>query len=319
MRTLRFPILSLILVLVVTAFLIPPAAHAGVFLSVGFAPPVFPMYAYYQPPCPGDGYMWTPGYWGWQDDAYVWMPGAWMMPPFMGALWTPGYWGWGGGFYNWHEGYWGRNVGYYGGVNYGGGYYGRGYEGGYWHNNNFMLNRNINNVGGNMHNVYNGPAGAGGFNRGANGFHNGIQDPVRGTMQNRGLMQNHGTIHALGATQNRGFGGSGFQGGMHGTARPLITANHSLSHSGFAGRGGQTLMASNRMPQSFGQRGFNNGGFRGGNFAQHSFAQQRGFGGGGFNRGGGGFSRGGGFSGGGFHGGGGGSFGHGGGFGGGRR
>ena len=38
-----------------------PQARAGIFISVGFAPPVLPVYA--QPYCPGDGYIWTPGYW----------------------------------------------------------------------------------------------------------------------------------------------------------------------------------------------------------------------------------------------------------------
>ena len=33
----------------------PVASFAGVFISVGFAPPVLPVYA--QPICPGDGYL----------------------------------------------------------------------------------------------------------------------------------------------------------------------------------------------------------------------------------------------------------------------
>ncbi len=39
----------------------PVAANAGVFISVGFAPPALPVYT--QPVCPGDGYLWNPGYW----------------------------------------------------------------------------------------------------------------------------------------------------------------------------------------------------------------------------------------------------------------
>ncbi len=100
------------------------------FISVGFAPPVLPVYE--QPPCPEPGWMWTPGYWAYGDDGYYWVPGTWVPAPYEGALWTPGYWGWGGGLYAWHPGYWGRHVGYYGGVNYGFGYMGVGFAGGLW-------------------------------------------------------------------------------------------------------------------------------------------------------------------------------------------
>ena len=41
--------------------LAPATASARIFISVGFAPPVIPVYA--QPAIPGDGYIWTPGYW----------------------------------------------------------------------------------------------------------------------------------------------------------------------------------------------------------------------------------------------------------------
>src|SRR5580658_1103284 len=50
-------------------------------------PPELPEYS--QPDCPGDGYLWTPRYWG-----FV------------------------GGRYHYHYGFWGRHIGYYGGVNY---------------------------------------------------------------------------------------------------------------------------------------------------------------------------------------------------------
>ncbi len=100
-------------------------AHAGVFISVGFAPPVLPVYA--QPPLPAPGYIWTPGYWAYGDAGYYWVPGVWVHPPRVGVLWTPGYWGFTGGFYAWHPGYWGPHVGFYGGVNYGFGYGGVGF------------------------------------------------------------------------------------------------------------------------------------------------------------------------------------------------
>ena len=123
---------------------IPASSFAGVFIQVGFAPPALPVYE--QPACPGDGFIWTPGYWAYGPVGYYWVPGTWVMAPQPGFLWTPGYWGWGGGFYAWHPGYWGPHIGFYGGVNYGYGYFGHGYEGGYWSGRTFYYNRSVNNV-----------------------------------------------------------------------------------------------------------------------------------------------------------------------------
>ena len=145
---------SLVLAAAVSA--IPAASFAGVFVSIGIgAPPVLPVYV--QPVCPAAGYIWTPGYWAYDDEAgYYWVPGAWVLAPYTGALWTPGYWGWGNGGYLWHAGYWGRHVGFYGGVNYGFGYFGRGYEGGYWDHDRFRYNRCRHQRGHRrLHNVYN--------------------------------------------------------------------------------------------------------------------------------------------------------------------
>jgi hypothetical protein len=134
--------------------LAPLAAFAGIFISVGIAPPPLPVYT--QPLCPGDGYLWTPGYWHYGPAGYYWVPGVWVRPPQVGYLWTPGYWGWGGSAYIFHEGYWGPHIGFYGGVNYGFGYGGVGYEGGYWNHGVFAYNRSVNNINvTNVHNVYN--------------------------------------------------------------------------------------------------------------------------------------------------------------------
>ena len=119
-------------------------SFAGVSVSVTIAPPVLPVYE--QPPCPGDGYIWTPGYWAYGPEGYYWVPGTWATPPTVGLLWTPGYWGWHEGAYLWNAGYWGPHVGFYGGVNYGFGYVGTGYAGGYWRGRNFFYNRSVNNV-----------------------------------------------------------------------------------------------------------------------------------------------------------------------------
>ncbi|HMH88110.1 MAG TPA: YXWGXW repeat-containing protein, partial [Steroidobacteraceae bacterium] len=71
-------------------------------VSVNIAPPELPIYD--QPPIPGDGYLWTPGYWAWGDDIqdYYWVPGAWVEAPQPDYLWTPGYWAFGNGVYLWH-------------------------------------------------------------------------------------------------------------------------------------------------------------------------------------------------------------------------
>jgi hypothetical protein len=117
------------------------------------APPPLPQYQ--QPQAPGDGYLWTPGYWGWSSRGYYWVPGAWVEAPYEGALWTPGYWGYRDNRYGFHRGYWGRHVGFYGGVDYGFGYIGFGYQGGYWDGGHFNYNRSVNNVNVSMmRNVY---------------------------------------------------------------------------------------------------------------------------------------------------------------------
>lgn len=130
--------------LAVALLAIPATSFAGVLISVNIAPPALPVYT--QPPCPGDGYIWTPGYWAWGDAGYYWVPGTWVVAPEPGLLWTPGYWGWGGDAYIWHAGYWGPHVGFYGGINYGFGYTGVGYVGGYWHSGHFFYNRYVNHI-----------------------------------------------------------------------------------------------------------------------------------------------------------------------------
>ena len=130
----------------------PSTASAQIVLSVSIAPPVLPVYT--QPICPGDGYIWTPGYWSYSDDGgYFWVPGTWVEPPAVGLLWTPGYWGWNNGAYLWNAGYWGPEVGFYGGINYGFGYVGTGYFGGRWTDGHFFYNTRANNV--NVHVIHN--------------------------------------------------------------------------------------------------------------------------------------------------------------------
>src|SRR5438874_12910873 len=75
--------------LLMTSF--PSLAQMGI--SVSFGPPALPVYE--QPLCPGEGYIWTPGYWAYDYDFgdYYWVPGTWVPAPRVGYFWTPGYWG----------------------------------------------------------------------------------------------------------------------------------------------------------------------------------------------------------------------------------
>ena len=123
-------------------------------ISADSAPPELPVYEL--PPAPEPSYVWTPGYWSYDEDyGYYWVPGTWVLPPVVGVLWTPGYWGWSGGEYVWNRGYWGPHVGYYGGINYGYGYGGHGYGGGEWSGHSFRYNTAVSNVNSSVvHNTY---------------------------------------------------------------------------------------------------------------------------------------------------------------------
>jgi WXXGXW repeat (2 copies) len=128
-------------------------AQVAVGVSIHIGPPALPVYA--QPICPGDGYIWTPGYWAYGPVGYYWVPGVWITPPRAGVLWTPGYWGWNEGVYVFHAGYWGPHVGFYGGINYGFGYGGVGFFGGEWRGGHFAYNTAVANVNTTViHNTY---------------------------------------------------------------------------------------------------------------------------------------------------------------------
>ena len=135
MRAIR-AIRTLFLALLVS--LVPASSFAGVFLSVTIAPPVLPVYA--QPVCPGDGYLWTPGYWAYGEAGYYWVrePGCLLPGPVFSGLLATGVLV--ADFMLWHAGYWGPHVGFYGGVNYGYGYGGVGFYGGRWEGGHFAYN-----------------------------------------------------------------------------------------------------------------------------------------------------------------------------------
>lgn len=156
-RVLKAGHLWLFALLIAAAVAMPATTPAqiavGIGISVHVAPPPIPV-AVVQPPCPVEGYLWTPGYWSYGPAGYYWVDGVWVAPPHPGLLWTPGYWGFVGGVYGWHAGFWGAHVGFYGGVNYGFGYGGVGFVGGEWRGGVFAYNTAVMHVGPSFHSVY---------------------------------------------------------------------------------------------------------------------------------------------------------------------
>jgi WXXGXW repeat (2 copies) len=67
------------------ALMSPTPAVAQIDLTVMIAPPPLPVYE--QPPIPGPGYLWAPGYWSYGPYGYYWVPGTWVEPPTVGLLW----------------------------------------------------------------------------------------------------------------------------------------------------------------------------------------------------------------------------------------
>jgi hypothetical protein len=215
---------------------------------VRIGPPALPVYA--QPICPGPGYLWTPGYWGWNDDGgYYWIPGTWVVGP-VGMLWTPGYWGFAGGLYGWHAGYWGPHVGFYGGINYGFGYGGLGFAGGEWRGGAFFYNRAVMNVNvtnvtnvysrtvvvNNVHTSFNGPGGIAARPT--------AQEEAYGRESHTAALAAQ-TEHERAASQNRAM----FASENHG--RPAIAATSKPGD--FSGREARVPAAGNRDTGNRGQ------------------------------------------------------------------
>ncbi len=67
------------------------AAFGGVAvgLDVGFAPPPVPVAREVVAPCPGPGYAWVAGHYGWYPGhGYRWARGTWLLPPHPRAVWV---------------------------------------------------------------------------------------------------------------------------------------------------------------------------------------------------------------------------------------
>jgi WXXGXW repeat (2 copies) len=66
--------LMLLLVLCAVPFAMPTRSYGqiGVGIAIHIGPPALPVYT--QPPCPQDGFLWTPGYWAYGPAGYYWVP-----------------------------------------------------------------------------------------------------------------------------------------------------------------------------------------------------------------------------------------------------
>lgn len=86
----------------VAAITAPAVAQIGIY--IGRTPP--PLRRESRGPMPGQGYVWTDGYWGVHNGRYVWVNGRWQRPPYEGAYYSHPHYdhyqqGW-----QMHEGHW---------------------------------------------------------------------------------------------------------------------------------------------------------------------------------------------------------------------
>ena len=88
----------------------------GYWGPTGYVPPAFvtvappPPRVEVEPPMPGVGYYWTPGYYAWRGGVYEWTVGTWVRPPYEGVTWVePCYVNMGGRYY-YQPGRWDRPI-----------------------------------------------------------------------------------------------------------------------------------------------------------------------------------------------------------------
>ena len=92
------------LILATGAALAPTTSQARVYVDIGVAPPPARVEVV---PGARRGYVWAPGYYGWNGRAHVWHGGYWMRERrgyhWVAPAWTPN-----GGRYHYAPGYWAR-------------------------------------------------------------------------------------------------------------------------------------------------------------------------------------------------------------------
>ncbi len=91
---------------VAPAIVSPASAQASMNLDLTIGtPPPAPMYEVVPPP--RAGYVWAPGYWGWEHERHVWVKGRWMEAR-QGYRWVPDRWTQVHGGWRHVPGYWDR-------------------------------------------------------------------------------------------------------------------------------------------------------------------------------------------------------------------
>jgi hypothetical protein len=98
--------LSLSLLLAATVVAAP--AYAQISVNINIAPPA-PQYEVV--PTLAPGYVWAPGYWGWNGERHIWIRGR-AIVQREGYRWEPDRWEQRGGTYYRTEGRWERDQGY---------------------------------------------------------------------------------------------------------------------------------------------------------------------------------------------------------------
>lgn len=81
----------------------PVVAQAQSFVSVSPPPTIFEV-----TPAPQIGFIWAPGYWGWQGHRHSWYPGHWINDR-PGYVWIGHQWMHSGGGWRFEGGHWGQH------------------------------------------------------------------------------------------------------------------------------------------------------------------------------------------------------------------
>lgn len=79
----------------------PAIARTEVYVNIGPPPPVVEVV-----PAPRQGYVWAPGYWGWNGHKHVWAKGHWKRG-YHGHEWVPDQWVQRGNRWYLERGHWG--------------------------------------------------------------------------------------------------------------------------------------------------------------------------------------------------------------------
>jgi hypothetical protein len=79
----------------------PAIARSQVYVTIGPPPPIVEVV-----PPPRHGYVWAPGYWGWNGHKHVWAKGQWKRQ-YHGRAWVPDQWVQRGDRWYLERGHWG--------------------------------------------------------------------------------------------------------------------------------------------------------------------------------------------------------------------